>query len=111
MFANKLKLDIFNLKTNFFCKNVILKIAIINNTNYAIILLQKILTIVSNYFNNSLFNINESVFNKKQIINVLCVTFYSLKYNNYYTSYFVNCDATTKIRNINISKTIIMLLN
>jgi len=42
LLANKFKLKIFILKTNLFCiKDIILKIIIINNINYIVILKKK----------------------------------------------------------------------
>jgi len=111
LFANRFELDISISKTNLFRKDVTLKIAIIDDTNCAIVFLRRMLAIAFDRFNKSLFNIDEDVFNKKRITKVLRVRLYSLEYDNYYASYFFHRDATIKARNSNILKTIIMLLD
>ncbi len=70
--ANRFEFDIFIFKTNSFCKDIIFRIAIVNNINCAIVFLKRILLITFNCFINFLFNINKDIFNKKKIINVFC---------------------------------------
>lgn len=62
-------------------------------------------------FNNFLFDIDEDVFNKKKIIDILRDRLYFLEYDSYFANYFFRRDATTKIRNSNVLETIIMLLD
>ncbi len=109
--TNKFELNISIFKIDFFYKNVTFKIVVVDNINCAIVLLKRILFIASNYSNNLLFNIDENIFNKKRIIDVLCQRLRLLDYNNYYASYFFCRNIVTKARNSNILETIIMFLD
>ncbi len=108
---NRFELNIFVSKTIFFCKSVTFKIIAIDNISCAIVLLRRIFLIISNCSNNSLFNIDKNIFNKKRIIDVLYQRLCLLNYNNYYTSYFFCYNTITKACNSNILKTIIILLD
>jgi len=72
LLTNRLELNISIFKTNFFCKDIILKIVAIDNIDYIIVFLKRILFIISNCSINSLFNINKNIFNRKRIINIFC---------------------------------------
>jgi len=69
--ANKLELNIFVFKINSFRKNITFRIVAINDIDCAIIFLKRILLIVFDRFVNFLFNIDEDIFNRKRIIDVL----------------------------------------
>jgi len=61
--------------------------------------------------NDSLFNIDEDIFNRKRITDVLRQKLRLLDYDNYYVSHSFRRDAVIEARNSGVPEAIIMLLD